>query len=229
MFMCDNCCFGKSWGGGGLAEVNKPPPSPRFTKKPIVTHKHQQQTPIQPSASATSSEAIDIDKMDLVLKQLNFDTQAFEVRMKKCSNVFKARAHQMHQWRGDRQQQLRQTSENYRLAFVELIVVDGLKAENVIGEVMEAERDFSKREGLQQPTTLDAICFLNHSVRTIIPATMKVIQTSAMLWKLGSSMQSIGVAMKPVFAYDKGGVREGQFFKNVNSKTKEGTKPCCNV
>ena len=88
-----------------------------FAMKSVLVFKvlievHQQQTPIQPSASAISSEAIDIDKMDLLLKQLIFGTQAFEVWLKKSSDVFKARAHQKHQWRADRQQQLRQTSTN---------------------------------------------------------------------------------------------------------------------
>ena len=94
---------------------------------------HEATTPIKQSVGM--QEQIDVDRLTLLLKQLEYDQRVYETWVKKCSSAQTARFHTQQSWRLDQFQRCKQNAEKLLSQAVKAIFWDR-KAEHVITEII---------------------------------------------------------------------------------------------
>ena len=137
-------------------------------------------------------------------KQVEYDVKVYENWSTKVSTVAAARFHATQGWRLERRLKCKEAATKHLRGLVRLIVMDRLKPEQVIGEIMSFKREIADKMSCTNSKDLPCVFYLNWTAPCLIKEEFQHIQIGCMSWGISENMQSVGVVNSPVFTYNKG-------------------------
>ena len=153
----------------------------------------------------TSTEEIAADDFALLMKQLRWDADAFEVWTKKCSNVRTARYRKEQELKVQKKTACDRASDKFMSTCVKLVVWDGKPgAEEGIKHCMNFKREhIHLRMGCDDQHVV-SMPVLNWTSPSLIPDHYQSFQCGLLSWALADNMSSVGLALYPVFTRNPG-------------------------
>ena len=157
-----------------------------------------------PSAPlASDQQLLEADEFQLLMKQLVYDVKVYETWQAKCSSVYTAREHALHELRSQRRAKANVAALALISSFCKFLTWDATKSETVIGDIMSWRREaISQKLGITQD--IPAIVFLNWAAPCLVASGTQTNQIAVMTWALHDNMQSAGLVLSPVFSYNRG-------------------------
>ena len=145
-----------------------------------------------------------MDKFELLLNQIKYDQQVFEVWERKCQTVVAARHFAEQDWKITRHNKIVGAADTFLDQFVKLCVWDAHKVEDVIAEVMDLKREILKKCGTSHTSDLLELLFWNMSAPALVSSDNQTKQVGVLSWCLADNMQNCCLVNFPVFTYKKG-------------------------
>lgn len=146
---------------------------------------------------------LSIDKWALIQKQLDYDCAVFDTWVRKCASISAAQEQAKHEWRLQRRRRCQQAADVFLNGCVTLRVWDRKKVEVGIAELMNTKKHIISKIGCSSED-VHYIVYLNASAMSLIPAAIVTQQIATMAWCLNDQMQSVGLALLPVYTYNRG-------------------------
>ena len=171
------------------------------TFKKLVDHHLFTDAPVQECVA--KKRALEVDEFNLVMKQLKYDQKVFENYQKKCSSVHAAREHSVQEFRLNRRHKAMDMASAFIDGSCKLMTWEKEKPEAAIGEIMNYRREIAAKLGVDGGA-VPSIVFLNWASPSAIAVSVQESQLGTLTWALADNMQSVALALSPVFTYSKG-------------------------
>eukprot|EP00973_Karenia_brevis_P039709 5481662-Karenia_brevis.AAC.1 len=170
-------------------------------KKLLETHLFAGQQPVAPDP--LKQEAILVDQFNLDMKRVSYDEQAYSTWRKKCEDTDNAVEFMKMERRLEVLSQCKEAAQHYLANWFGMFVWEKETAKLIAG-IMDFKREVIGKKHLIKPADVPAIVLLNHAAPSLVPADVSLGQFRLLSWALMDNMESVGLAVAPVFCYQKG-------------------------
>ena len=158
------------------------------------------------TATKIEEDSLVIDKVNLVLKQCQYDQQVFSAWRKKVTNLQNEREQQEHAWKLSQRAKCSATADLYCKACLRLEVWDPKKPEAAIASIMDFRRlTIMGKLGLSSESKdVATLLWLNSSAPSLVPVGISSAYMQTLAWALHDQLQGMAVVLSPAFTYGRG-------------------------
>ncbi|CAE7298363.1 unnamed protein product [Symbiodinium sp. CCMP2592] len=158
------------------------------------------------SASKIEEDSLVVDRLNLVIKQCQYDQQVFHNWMKKVSNLKNEREQQEHTWKLSQRAKCSAAAELFCKSCLRFEVWDPKKPESAIASIMDFRRlTITGKLGLS-PDSKDVatLIWLNSSAPSLVPVGIVNAYMQTLSWALHDQLRGMAVVLSPTFSYGRG-------------------------
>ena len=160
--------------------------------------------PVRGDTAGIEACTLAVDEFNLLMKRMNYDLQVYENWQKKCAGAMAARAYAQHEFRVERRKKTLNLATNFLDSCSKLSVWDTTKVEQNVADIMDFRREaVGKKMGVGSDK-IPAVLLLNWTAPSTIDVKVQEAQIQMLGWALNDNMQSVALALNPVFTYSMG-------------------------
>jgi len=166
------------------------------TLKALVDQ-HAMNTPL--CGLDAQKEALDVDKFNLIMRQVKYDEIAAEIWIQKCSTAKSAQFFKKQDFRLEQKNLAKKEARAFMDGAMSISVWDDLPETN-IAMLMDYRKDVCRKLVTEM---VPQLFFLNRTSPCLVSQKVQDNQISVLTWGLHENMQSAGLVLDPVFTYSK--------------------------